>query len=52
LVKGSGELIAPFTCGAEPVKSAISRSPVTVIVTVIGMGSGSMPSSSIQSVKV
>ena len=27
-MKGSGELMAPFTCGAEPVKSAIRRSPV------------------------
>ena len=35
-----GELIAPFTWGAEPVKSATSRSPDTVIVTTIGIGSG------------
>ena len=43
--------MAPRTCGAEPSKSTIMRSPVTVMVTAIGIGSGSRPSSSMWSVK-
>jgi hypothetical protein len=45
-VNGSGELMAPFTWAADPVKSATMRSPATVMLTVIVIGSGSIPSSS------
>jgi hypothetical protein len=45
-VNGMGELMAPFTCAAEPVKSAVRWSPAIVTVTTIGIGSGSIPSSS------
>jgi len=45
-VNGRGELIPPRTCSEVPVKSTVSESLRTVILTRIGMGTSSTPSSS------
>ena len=52
LVKEATQLMAPATCGAVPVKSTDSALPATSTVTVIGIGPGSIPSSSSTSVKL
>ena len=46
-VNGIGELIPPLTCAADPVKSAFRPPPSISIVTLMGIGPGSIPSSSI-----
>ena len=46
LVTDSEQLIEPRTCGADSEKSAITRSPRISSLRRMGIGSGSIPSSS------
>ena len=45
--KGTGQLIAASTCGADPVQSSVMLPPSIVMVTLSGIGSGASPSPSI-----